>query len=69
MFSISVLLDVPKPEICPNPAHLLSAQIALVSIFFQMFIVLGMYNFPSVAKRMREMDKKWTLNLRYATIN
>ena len=31
--------------ICQKPAHFLSAQMALVSIFFQMFIVLGMYNF------------------------
>ena len=31
--------------ICLKPAHLLSAQMALVSTFFQMFIVLGMYNF------------------------
>ena len=30
---------------CKKPAHFLSAQMALVSIFFQMFIVLGMYNF------------------------
>ena len=31
--------------ICQKPAHFLSAQMALVSTFFQMFIVLGMYNF------------------------
>ena len=31
--------------ICQKPAHFLSAQVALVSTFFQMFIVLGMYNF------------------------
>ena len=30
--------------ICQKPAHFLSAQLALVSTFFQMFIVLGMYN-------------------------
>ena len=34
--------------ICQKPAHLLSAQMALVSTFFQMFIVLGMYNFGGV---------------------
>ena len=28
-----------------KPAHFLSAQMALVSTFFQMIIVLGMYNF------------------------
>ena len=28
-----------------KPAHFLSAQMALVSTFFQKFIVLGMYNF------------------------
>ena len=31
--------------ICKNPAHFLYAQMALVGTFFQMFIVLGMYNF------------------------
>ena len=31
--------------ICQKPAHFLSAQMALVITFFQMFIVLGMYNF------------------------
>ena len=31
--------------ICQKSAHFLSAQMALVSTFFQMFIVLGMYNF------------------------
>ena len=31
--------------ICQKPAHFLSAQMALVNTFFQMFIVLGMYNF------------------------
>ena len=33
--------------ICQKPAHLLSAQMALVSTFFQMFIVLGIYKFGS----------------------
>ena len=31
--------------ICQKQAHFLSAQMALLSAFFQMFIVLGMYNF------------------------
>ena len=31
--------------ICQRPANFSSAQMALVSTFFQMFIVLGMYNF------------------------
>ena len=31
--------------ICQKPAHFLSTQMALVSTFFQMFIVLLMYNF------------------------
>ena len=31
--------------ICQKPAYSLSAQMALVSTFFQMFLVLGMYNF------------------------
>ena len=33
--------------ICQKPAHFLSGQMALVSTFFQMFIILGMYNFAS----------------------
>ena len=32
-------------QICQKLVHFLSAQMALVSTFFQMFIVLGMYNF------------------------
>ena len=31
--------------ICQKPAHFLSAQMSLVSTFFQMFIVFGMHNF------------------------
>ena len=31
--------------ICQKPVHFLSAQMAFVSTFFQMFIVLGMYYF------------------------
>ena len=31
--------------ICQKPAHFLFAQMALVSTFFQMFIVVGMYIF------------------------
>ena len=31
--------------VCQKPAHFLSAQMALLSTFFQMFIVPGMYNF------------------------
>ena len=37
--------------ICQKPAHFLSAQMAWVSTFFQMFIVLGMYNFAPKVKR------------------
>ena len=33
--------------ICRKPAHFLSAQMAFVRTFFQMFIVLGMYNFAT----------------------
>jgi hypothetical protein len=36
--------------ICRKPAHFLSAQMALVSTFFQIFIVLGMYNFALLPK-------------------
>ena len=37
--------------ICQKPAHFLSAQMALVSTFFQMFIELGMYNFGRALKK------------------
>ena len=49
LFSIQVLLDVKAnlPETCP----FLSAQMALVSTFFQMFIVLEMYNFRLIKKK------------------
>ena len=33
-----------------KPAHFFSAQMALVSTFFQMFVVLGMYNFGFLVK-------------------
>jgi hypothetical protein len=46
MFIISVFLDVQAK--LPKTSPFLSAQMALVSTFFQMFIVLGMYNFESV---------------------
>ena len=36
--------------ICQKPAHFLSAQKVLVSTFFQIFIVIGMYNFGHSAK-------------------
>ena len=39
--------------ICQKPAHFLSAQMALVSTFFKMFIVLGMYNLGYNWKVMR----------------
>ena len=35
--------------ISQKPAHFLSVQMALVSTFFQMFIVLGMYNFGTTS--------------------
>ena len=44
LFNISVLIDVHR-VIYQKTAHFLSAHMALVSTFFQMFIVLGMYNF------------------------
>ena len=46
MFNISVLLDVQAN--LPETSPYLSAQMALVSTFFQMFIVLGMYNFAPI---------------------
>ena len=49
--------------ICQKPAHFLSAQkMALVSTFFQMFIVLGMYNFANMlikAKIKYWQPQKW----------
>ena len=36
--------------ICQKPAHFLSAQMTLVSTFFQMFIVFWMYNFDSIVE-------------------
>ena len=41
--------------ICRKPAHFLPAQMALVSTFFQMFIVLGMYNFAMSQKQLNTM--------------
>ena len=48
--------------ICQKPAHFLSAQMALVSTFFQMFIVLGMYNFVCRRYPTEEIEK-FTLHL------
>ena len=45
LFNISVLLDIQAN--LPETSPFLSAQMALVSTLFQMFIVLGMYNFGS----------------------
>ena len=36
--------------ICQKPVHFLSAQMAFMSTFFQIFVVLGMYNFGSNIK-------------------
>ena len=36
--------------ICRKPTHLLFAQMALVSTFYQIFIVLGMYNFDNIVQ-------------------
>ena len=43
LFNISVLVD--DQAILPETNPFLSAQIALMNTFFQMFIVLGMYEF------------------------
>ena len=43
LFNISVLLDV--QDNLPETSPFLTAKMALVSTFFQMFMVLGMYNF------------------------
>ena len=42
-----------------KPAHFLSAQMALVSTFFQMFVVLGMYNFVENIKHATQKEKIW----------
>ena len=42
--------------ICQKPANFLSAQMALVSTFFQIFIVLGMYNFGLLHTMMRTVE-------------
>ena len=43
LFNISVLLDVQAN--LPETSPFFSAQMALMSTFFQMYIVLWMYNF------------------------
>ena len=45
MFNISVLLNVQAN--LPENSPFLSTQMALVRTFFQMFLVLGMYNFDA----------------------
>ena len=42
--------------ICQKPARFVSAQMALVSTFFQMFLVLGMYNYDPNLKIESWMD-------------
>ena len=44
--------------ICQKLAHFLSAQMALVSTFFQIFYVLGMYNITSVS--LKRMYRGWS---------
>ena len=45
--------------ICQKPAHFLSAQKALVSNYFLMFIVLGMYNFGLITKKDFSVKKSY----------
>ena len=47
--------------ICQKPAHFLSAQIALVSTFFQIFIVIWMYNFGVKTKKNKKLTLKFTI--------
>ena len=47
---VSAVMYLMYRLICQKPAHFLSAQMALVSTFFQMCIVLGMYNFGADTK-------------------
>ena len=44
-FRIKILFNISVLLICQKPANFLSGQMASVSTFFHMFIVLGMYNF------------------------
>ena len=56
--------------ICQKPVHFLSAQMALVSTFFQIFIVLGMYNFerkPLRSCRLREVTEHDTNHSSYSS--
>ena len=58
--------------ICQKPAHFLSAQMALVSTFSQMFIILGMYNFELLArssKKIQEAFESETLLLASLTVS
>ena len=45
--------------ICQKPVHFLSAQIALASTFFQIFIVLRMYNFATKPECISEKQTLW----------
>ena len=45
---------------CQKPANSLSVQMALVSTFFLMFIVLGMYNFGSAQKSDSQKENNQT---------
>ena len=54
--------------ICQKPAHFLSAQMALVSTFFQMFIVLGMYNFCHRTKKCIHPDARCDLHPHHACV-
>ena len=44
--------------ICQKPAHFLSAKMALVSTFYQMFVLLGMYNF-GIQMKLDEIGLEW----------
>ena len=46
--------------ICQKPAHFSTAQMALLSSFFQGFIVHGMYNFGVYQKgKLAMCEKSW----------
>jgi hypothetical protein len=66
LFNISVLLDVQANLPETSPLFFFYAQMALVSTFFQMFIVLGMYNFRGnfslqrhVLQKIQSLEKVW----------
>ena len=55
--------------ICQKPANFLSAQMALVSTFFQIFIVPGIYNFASLPKCAEFKNTRYVISEFYLKFN